>query len=146
MQAAEAAGRDPSALRFPVGMLTVVDRDEERARRVAREVVCRLYHPVPHPYYDHLLRVQGYGAVADACEALVPHRRVDEAMGQVSDELIDRLTLAGTPEQCADRLRAYEGVADEVVLLNFTPESEPGAGDQYDALFETLDLAGRSAA
>ena len=73
-----------------------VDDDEERARATTRHAICRLFHPVPHPYYDFLLRAQGFAAAADAAAELVPQGRVREAMAQIDDEVVDRLTITGT--------------------------------------------------
>jgi alkanesulfonate monooxygenase SsuD/methylene tetrahydromethanopterin reductase-like flavin-dependent oxidoreductase (luciferase family) len=128
--AAAAAGRDPDLLRFPMAAMVSVDDDEERARATARHAVCRLFHPVPHPYYDFLLRAQGFAAAADAAAALVPQGRVREAMEHIDDEIIDRLTISGTPATCAARLAEYDGLADEVICLDLR---RPDPGDPLAA-------------
>lgn len=135
--AASAAGRDPRQTRFPMAALTSVDPDQDRARASARRGIAGLFHPVPHPYYDFLLRAQGYGAVADALAQLAPERRWSEAVAQIPDEVIDRLAFAGSPAQVADRLRAYDGIADEVICLQLAGS---GRADD-DALFDMLELA-----
>ena len=61
--AAAAAGRDPDAVRFPMAAMVNVHDDEEQARALTRRAIVGLFHPVPHPYYEFLLRAQGYGAV-----------------------------------------------------------------------------------
>ncbi len=135
--AASAAGRDPDRIRFPMAALTSVDPDPDRARAGARRAICGLFHPVPHPYYDFLLRAQGYGAVADALTRLAPQGQWAEAAAEVPDEVIDRLTVTGTPAQAAARLRAYDGIADEVICLQLTASRQP----DDDALFAMLELA-----
>jgi 5,10-methylenetetrahydromethanopterin reductase len=132
--AAAAAGRDPAAVRFPMAALVSVDEDEERARTMARRAIVGLFHPVPHPYYDHLLRVQGHADVADAASALAPQRRWAEATAAISDALLDDLSITGTPAQCAARLRDYVGVASEVICLDL-------GGGGPDALFTALAAA-----
>jgi alkanesulfonate monooxygenase SsuD/methylene tetrahydromethanopterin reductase-like flavin-dependent oxidoreductase (luciferase family) len=92
---------------------------------------------VPHPYYDFLLREQGYADVADAASELAPQQRWREATAAIDDELIDRLTITGTPEECARRLDAYRGIADEVICLQLQTGSE--ASDE--GLFRMLSLA-----
>ena len=116
--AAAAAGRDPGSLTFPMAAMVSVDQDEERARATTRHAICRLFHPVPHPYYDFLLHAQGFAAAADAAAELVPQGRVREAMTHIDDEIVDRLTITGTPAVCAARLAAYDGLADEVICLD----------------------------
>lgn len=97
--------------------LTSIDDDEAvaRARAPARWAIVGLFHPVPHPYYDHLLRA-GL-RVADAATELAPQKRWVEAAATIDDELLDRLTFTGTPAQCAARVAEYDGLADEIIVL-----------------------------
>ena len=117
-RAARQAGRDPGAVRFPMAAAVTAHPDAERARYLTRRGICALFHPVPHPYYEHLLRAQGDGRVVDALCELAPQRRWAEAIEAIDDELLDRLTICGTPEQCAARLADYAGLADEIICLN----------------------------
>ena len=126
-------------------MLSVHD-DADVARANARRSICGLFHPVPTPYYDFLLRDQGYSTVADAATKLVPQGLIEQAMETVGDDLIDRLTISGTPEQCAARLHDYDGLVDEIICLNV------GAGlgrhlDEHSEqlLFEIVSLARNTA-
>jgi len=135
--AAEAVGADPDALRFPMAAMTNVDDDVDRARQRTRRSIAGLFHPVPHPYYDFLLREQGYAAVADACSELAPQQRWDEAMATIDDELIDRLTITGTARQCAARLLEYDGVADEIICL----DRSGSQGSCSPVVLEMLSLA-----
>jgi alkanesulfonate monooxygenase SsuD/methylene tetrahydromethanopterin reductase-like flavin-dependent oxidoreductase (luciferase family) len=132
LAACEAAGRDPAQLRFPMAALTSIDDDEAAARHRARRAIVGLFHPIPHPYYDYLLREQGYARVADAATELAPQKRWSEATATIDDELLDRLTFTGTPAQCAARIADYDGLADEIIFLPLgTGERSPGppAGD-----------------
>ena len=135
--AAAAAGRDPAAVRFPMAAMVSVDEDAERARALTRRAICGLFHPVPHPYYDFLLRQQGYAKVADAASELAPQKRWNEAMEAIDDELIGRLTITGTPAECAARVEAYRGIADEVICLQL----QSGPEGDHDGLFEMLSIA-----
>lgn len=139
--AAEAAGRDPGAVRFPMAAMVSVDHDEERARETTRHAICRLFHPVPHPYYDFLLRAQGFAETADAAAELVPQGRIREAMTHVDDEIIDRLTITGTVATCAERLAAYDGLADEVICLNLRRPDPAAPHAAWDDVLELLASA-----
>lgn len=116
--AAVAADRDPAGLQYPMGGLVAVDEDLERARTSIRAAICSFYDPIPHPYYDFLLREQGFSKAASACARLVPEGRIEAAMEQIDDAVVDRLAFAGSPAQCARRLAAYQGAIDEVIYLN----------------------------
>jgi 5,10-methylenetetrahydromethanopterin reductase len=140
--ACEAAGRDPAKLRFPMAALTSIDDDEDAARARARRAIVGLFHPIPHPYYDHLLREQGYADVADAATELAPQRRWQEAMATIDDELLDRLTFTGTPARCAARFADYEGLVDEIICLPLgTGERTPSTRPADAGLAEAFALA-----
>jgi len=138
--AAARAGRNPDELVFPMAALVNVHEDEERARTLTRRAILGLFHPVPHPYYDFLLREQGYARVADAATELTPQKRWAEAMEVIDDELIDRLTITGTPEQCAARLNDYTGLADEIICLSLGT-GNTDAKANAETLFRTFSLA-----
>jgi hypothetical protein len=87
-----------------------------------RRTIAGFFHPLPHPYYDFLLREQGYGEVAELAKRHVPAGQTEPVIAAMSDEMIDRLALTGTAGQCAERLRAYRGLIDEAVLLNVGPD------------------------
>lgn len=140
-RAAEAAGRDPAGVRFPMAAMVNVDEDVDRARATTKAAICGLFHPVPHPYYDFLLRAQGYAAAADAASELMPQGRTRDAMACIDDEIVDRLTFTGTPQGCAERLAAYDGLFDEVICLGIR---RPEAADPlavHRGTFEMLALA-----
>jgi len=101
-----------------MGAVVAVDDDRERARDVVRRTIASFFHPLPHPYYDFMLREQGYASVAEACARHVPQGRIEAAIETMDDELVDELAFAGDAATCARRLRAYDGLVDEAILLN----------------------------
>lgn len=138
--AAMEAGRDPDRLSFPMGAQLSVNADEELARRATRAAICGLFHPVPHPYYESQLRQLGFGDFADAAMRLMPAGRTAEAMDLVPDEVIDTMTITGTPERCAARVAEYEGLADEIIFFRIAQQAEPAGLAASEELFRLADL------
>jgi 5,10-methylenetetrahydromethanopterin reductase len=134
-RAAEAAGRDPAAIEVPMGALVAVDDDRGQARDRVRAAIASFFHPMPHPYYEFLLREQGYSKVADSAIRLVPEGRGREAMEMMDDELVDRLALAGSPAEISKRLEAYRGLVDEVIYLNVGGQDAASALEAHRPLF-----------
>jgi alkanesulfonate monooxygenase SsuD/methylene tetrahydromethanopterin reductase-like flavin-dependent oxidoreductase (luciferase family) len=116
--AAERAGRDGAGLEFPMAALIAVDANRDRARDAVRRAVASFFHPLPHPYYEYLLREQGYGKVVDLALRRAPEERADEVFAAMDDDLVDRLAFTGTPEEITRRLRDYRGIVDEAIWLN----------------------------
>ena len=136
--AAVEAGRDPGELAFPMGALISVNDDEEKARQAVKASIVGLYHPVPHPYYDAQLRQLGYTDFADAAAELMPQGRTREAMDLVPDEVVDTMTITGTPARCAARVAEYEGLADEIIAFRVAQPEEPAGLAAFDPLFELV--------
>ncbi|TDU31792.1 alkanesulfonate monooxygenase SsuD/methylene tetrahydromethanopterin reductase-like flavin-dependent oxidoreductase (luciferase family) [Panacagrimonas perspica] len=118
VEAASAAGREATKLQVPMGGLIAVDENLDRARATIKATICSFFDPIPHPYYDFLLREQGFSKAADACARFGPQGKIQAAVDQMDDAVADRLAFVGTSAQCAQRLKAYEGLIDEVIYLN----------------------------
>ncbi len=141
-QAATAAAdvdRDPATIGWKAVSLIAVNHDRERARRTAREAICHLYAPLPHPYYEYTMREQGFGEAADALLKLMPAGKLEAAVDAIPDECVDRLTIAGTLEDCRERIASYEGVVDELILANVAPAAD---GDMMRVYAPLMQLAG----
>jgi 5,10-methylenetetrahydromethanopterin reductase len=136
---AETAGRDPDALVFPMAAIVSINSDVESARDATRRSICKLFHPIPHPYYDSQLRQLGFSEFADQAAQLMPAKRLREAMDLVPDEVIDTMTITGNVEECAARIREYEGIADEVILARTAQRGEAKGMAAYEDLFELID-------
>jgi alkanesulfonate monooxygenase SsuD/methylene tetrahydromethanopterin reductase-like flavin-dependent oxidoreductase (luciferase family) len=140
---AEAVGRDPDALAFPVAATVSINNDSELARDASRASICKLFHPIPHPYYDSQLRQLGYGEFADQAAQLMPQGRLREAMGLVPEEVIDTMTITGNLDECTARIREYEGVADELILARTAQRGEAQGMAAYEDLLQLVDRVSR---
>jgi probable F420-dependent oxidoreductase len=106
------AGRDPVDVEVTTSLIVQLSADREEALREAAAQVAfyattRTYRPV--------LEAHGF---ADLQE---PIRRAfvqgDHAeMVRLALPMAEVLAVAGTPEECREKLAAYEGVADRIVL------------------------------
>ena len=103
----EAAGRDPNQLLFPTAATVSINRDIATAREASKRAICKLYHPIPHPYYDSQLRQMGFEEFADQATQLVPAGKLREAIDLVPEEVVDTMTITGDVKQCAARVREY---------------------------------------
>ena len=136
--AAESVGRDGSELAFPMGALVSVNDDSEAARDAAKAAVCGLFHPVPHPYYDSQIRQQGFVEAADMLADLMPKGNTSEAMKLMPEEIIDTMTISGTPSECARRVSEYEGLADQIVMMRVAQRNEAAGVYAYEPIFELV--------
>jgi 5,10-methylenetetrahydromethanopterin reductase len=139
---AQAQGRDPKSLAFPVASTVSINEDVQAARNASRAAICKLFHPIPHPYYDSQLRQLGFGDFADQAARLMPAGRIQDAMKLVPDEVVDTMTITGNLEQCTTRILEYEGVADELILARTAQRGEDGGIKAYEGLFELISNAG----
>ena len=120
---ATAAGRGAGAVRVCAGAVTVVDEDGARARALARREVAM--------YVDVVARLDPTVQVEEELlvqlRALLAEGRAEDAGGLLSDDLLDRFCLAGTPSQVVEHtLRLAAAGADRVEFG--TPHGLTGAG------------------
>ncbi len=95
------------------GCVTVVDEDGRRARELARRRVS-LYIPVVAPldrtFDSDEAELTQMGQLAAA-------GRFEDAAGLVTDEMLDRFAIAGTPDQVVAKIEAlFDAGADRVEL------------------------------
>jgi alkanesulfonate monooxygenase SsuD/methylene tetrahydromethanopterin reductase-like flavin-dependent oxidoreductase (luciferase family) len=103
VRGAERGGRSPLPEILISLQMEVTDEPEVARRRFADELA--FYFSVPP--YQKALTWYGFGAeVERAKEAWKTGGKADVAAG-ISDEMIDRLGVFGSPGQCRDRVEAY---------------------------------------
>jgi alkanesulfonate monooxygenase SsuD/methylene tetrahydromethanopterin reductase-like flavin-dependent oxidoreductase (luciferase family) len=136
---AEAANRDPNALLYPTAATVSINRDVDAAREASKRAICKLYHPIPHPYYDSQLRQMGFEEFADQATELVPAGRLRQAMELVPDEVVDTMTITGNLEQCIARVRDYEGIADELILARTGQRGDKQTLNDYEEFFHLVN-------
>ena len=131
-KAAEEAGRDPSELKCIVGAPSNVTDDIESAREQAKWF--------PAMVSNHVMDlIERYGFDSEIPAALTEyvkarkfydykdHSRVGAAHGEfVTDEIVDRFCVLGTPAQATEKLRELESVGvDQFNIYLMTNSQEP---------------------
>lgn len=99
---AERAGRDPGDLRIGSGFITAVAEDERAAKEAAWAVAAAWLPSYP----ERMIARHGLdpGQVAPIIAAM-NDGNVGEALRRTTPEIGEALTVAGTPEECAERTR-----------------------------------------
>lgn len=117
LRGAEAAGRSRSELDIGDSLLGAIAADAETARRAGR-VLAAFYVPsMPEP----LLARHGIAAEAvQPVNAAFARGDVDAALAAAPDELLDRLVVAGSPDDWCERLaRDVLGRGLDHLLVSF---------------------------
>jgi len=141
--AAARAGRDPAALRYKMCAMVAVDDDRQSARRFARNAVAGTFATHPHPYYEYMLREQGFAVQLERSLLALAAGDFAGVADAIDDAVIDATVIWGTPDECVARLGRYEGLIDEMVLANVRPGSIPDAAEPCAAYRPVLDVAAR---
>lgn len=131
---AERAGRDPDGLRMGATVVAAVSDDPAAAKEAARGVAAAWLSTFP----PRMLARHGLGEheVAPILEAMEDGDFAG-AVRRATPELGEALTIAGTPEECADRIRAdlVDAGIDHVLLALVDPTvAEIAAGTRPDGL------------
>ncbi|MBI1993556.1 MAG: LLM class flavin-dependent oxidoreductase, partial [Deltaproteobacteria bacterium] len=117
-EGAREAGRSPSEIDImPAGMI-YVDADGSRARRLVRP---RLANRAHHNFRFTMETVPleeapGVKRFMEGFDVTKPiEERIDPAL--VTDYLVERFTIAGTPEECTAKIRSLEQAGVRSLLL-----------------------------
>jgi 5,10-methylenetetrahydromethanopterin reductase len=119
------AGLDHAGRRrqdFDAGILLycAIAEDEARAFDLARPGLA-FYFAVP--YFADVLRHHGWDKELERGRVALARRDRAGAARAVSDDMVDAMTIAGTPRQVREKLRRYETHVDWVELV--TPLENP---------------------
>ncbi len=123
---ARLGGRDPDEQRVTVMLTCCALPDRQRARYLAREHVA-FYVGAMGTFYRDALARQGYEETATAVAQHWADGNREAAVGAVGDGLLDEIAAAGHPEECRERLGAFERVEGvDAVSVGFPRAAKPG--------------------
>ena len=130
----EMGDRDRSAQRVTLSLPCCALDDRETARQLTRQHVAFYVGGMGTFYRDALAR-QGYEETAYEISQQWASGEQEAAIDAISDELLDEIAVAGTPDECLDRLEQFEAI-DGVDAINV---SFPRAADR-EAIDTTMDV------
>ena len=85
------------------------------------------------PRYNRMMAALGFRDEASAIAAAWSRGDREAAEGSVSDALIDATSIAGTPEQCRERIAAYRRSGVDLPILSPFARG-PGAKAKFEAV------------
>lgn len=132
------AKRQRSSFELTSWIITSIDPDPGLARRRA---AYQLGYYFSTKSYGGMLDWHGFSGVQEKIRvALFEHRDWEEVAGCISDEMIDVFSVAGTANECIDKIKRYEGVLDDIVL--YSHASGPARADAENNLRRILKAFG----
>lgn len=151
-RAAQAAGRDPASITPALVLTCLIDSSHEACHSALESPALRLgalIHDAvawreaggTHPLGEH------FRGIVDFVPTLAAREEISAAMEKVPWDVIHALYPHGTPEQLADRVRAYQAAGlRHVIFENVMAIGKPGkALSSFTALGRTARLLRRSA-
>ncbi len=132
---AEAAGRRHEDVAITTGVILQVSDDRDLARREAALQIgfyatTRTYRPVleRHGFGDRVEPLRRAFAVGDHA-----------GMIEIALPMVDAFAIAGPVDECRERLQAYEGIADRVVLGGaWVGPSEARLAENHQAIVDAF--------
>ncbi|MFG2074626.1 LLM class F420-dependent oxidoreductase [Nonomuraea maritima] len=117
------AGRDAARVEISPMVMAMVDDDADYARDLVRPMLALYLGGMGTRgvnFYNRLAHRLGFGPAAARVQDAYFDGDLGEAMEEVPDDLVDALTVCGTPAQVRERLGAYRkaGATRLIVGLN----------------------------
>jgi 5,10-methylenetetrahydromethanopterin reductase len=114
---AERAGRTLSDLEYPILLSVSMDEDGDRARDEARHIITMYLGQQPHVGKASGLGAEYVDRVTETMGGWPPKPGgVEAAMKLVGDDVVNTLTVAGTPDECLRKAREYVGAGATYVI------------------------------
>ncbi|MCH7787292.1 MAG: LLM class flavin-dependent oxidoreductase [Chloroflexi bacterium] len=121
---AEAAGRTLDDIAISPQVSIYVTDDVAEARDKERPHIAFYMGGMGVFYHQYMHRI-GFGAEADRIREAYANRERDKAAELVTDEMVDAITIIGSPQQCRDQMQTFFDVGvNEVRLVLNEPDKE----------------------
>jgi F420-dependent oxidoreductase-like protein len=127
---AEAAGRTLGDIAISPQVSIYVTDDVAAARDRERPHIAFYIGGMGVFYHGYMHRI-GFGAEADRVRAAFQARERDRAAALVTDEMVDAVTIIGTPAQCREQMQRFFDAGVQEIRLVF---NEPDGASYLRAL------------
>jgi 5,10-methylenetetrahydromethanopterin reductase len=114
----ERSGRAPDAMGYRSIALACVDRDGDRARRIARPVMAEFLAE-----FADMSTVTLYG-ISDELTEMVERGGAEAVAAAMPDQWLEDLALVGTPREVADKVLGWVAVGIDAIAIFLPHESE----------------------
>lgn len=98
-------------------IICAISRDAETARREAKNQIA-FYSTVKT--YDRILDLHGWETEKQGIRQAFRTVDIQAMSDAVSDDMVDQIAVAGTPDECRKQLARYEGIVDQAILYSPT--------------------------
>jgi len=115
-------GRNYSDIELCSLKVCSVDSDRAVARNRAKPPIA-FYANLP--YFDQVLDPAGFCKEKMAIRAAMAENDITKMLSLVTDDMIDSLVLAGTPDEVRKKLDTFEGLFETVILYSPMPWLDP---------------------
>jgi probable F420-dependent oxidoreductase len=135
-EGAGAEGRSAGEVAIADWLLVAVADDAGRAREDAKRQIA--FHATVRTY-DRILDLHGFGELAGRIRALWKSFDLQGMTALVTDEMLDTMAVAGTPDECRERLDERARSVDRLLLGAPVVATDPGRVREYhDAIIDTF--------
>lgn len=114
-EGAQKAGRDPTEVDLASYIITSVHPDRATARREVKHQIA-FYSTVKT--YDVILDLHGFEREKEGIRAAFRKMDIQGMVDAVSEEMVDAMAIAGTPDECRAQLKRWDGLIDLPILYS----------------------------
>lgn len=133
---AERVGRKPEDVNVTASPMISISDDVDLARREAKLQIA--FYATTRTY-KAILDMHGRGDIVADLRSAFDARDKERMVDLVDDELCDAIAATGRAEEVRDRVRAWDGVADRLMVAGPWYGPSPGRMmENYQALVETF--------
>jgi len=132
----ETGERSRASFELCVVKCCAVSKDRREALELGRHAVA-FYATIP--YFDAILYPAGFQQQTRAIRSAMGRGDVGAALRAVSDEMVESLTLVGTPDDIHQQLERFDGLFDTLILSSPSFAADPGqVRENHRAMIEAF--------